>query len=109
VYLQSEGVLRKRRISAWLEQQVQQAAGEAGIQALNGAALGAYTEIGPVWERGLEGVCLMVLRAGSSVFPEWHRLSDTPDRLQAESLGLAHDLAWRLLAGFDQDAGATTR
>ena len=34
--------------------------------------------------------------------PEWHRLTDTPDKLQLPALERVHGLAWDLLQRFDQ-------
>lgn len=102
-YLQSEGVVRKRRIDAQTEQLVQQAAGAMGIQALNGAGVGVFTETGAVWERGLRGVTLLCLRKDSQLLPEWHRLSDTAERLEPAALEQTHQLVWALLAKLDSE------
>jgi hypothetical protein len=102
VYLQSEGVVRRRRISPELERLVLEVGGEFGIEPIRGAGAGAFTEIGVVWERGLEGVCLLSLRRGSPLFPEWHRMTDTPDRLQVESLERVQRMGWALLKYVDE-------
>jgi hypothetical protein len=47
-------------------------------------------------------VCLIAHRKGSTLLPEWHRLTDTPDRLEVSSLERVHRLAWDVLQRFDQ-------
>jgi hypothetical protein len=101
VYLQSEGVVRRQRISNRVEALVLDVGGRFGIEPNQGAGMGAFTEMGTVWERGFNGVCLLALRENSNLFPEWHRLTDTADRLQAETLGRVHELAWALLQKVD--------
>jgi hypothetical protein len=105
VYLQSEGSIRQWRIPAWVEQLINEVGAGFGVQPVKTGA-GAATEIGPVLKRGLAGVCLLAMRRqGPGRFkpnlPEWHRLTDTPDRLQAETLGRAHELGWALIQAFD--------
>ena len=65
------------------------------------AAFGAFTENGLLLERGFRSLCLLVLRKNSSLLPEWHRLTDTAERLQPGALGLAHEFAWALLRRLD--------
>jgi hypothetical protein len=101
VYLQSEGVVRRQRISNKVEALISDVGGRFGIEPIQGAGMGAFTEMGTVWERGFEGVCLLALRENSNLFPEWHRLTDTADRLQAETLGRVHELSWALLQRVD--------
>jgi hypothetical protein len=101
-YLQSEGLLRKQRIPASVEslaQEIGQAFG--GMQPLPFSAFGAFTENGLLLERGFRSLCLLVLRKDSSLLPEWHRLTDTAERLQPAALGLAHEYAWALLRRLD--------
>jgi hypothetical protein len=59
-----------------------------------------------VWERGYQGATLLALREGFALLPEWHRMSDTLDRLQPETLGRVHELAWALLQDVDAAAAA---
>jgi len=104
VYLRSEGVVRKKRISAEVEKQLLEAGAEFNLQPLEGIGAGVFTEMGVVWERGLQGACLVTLREGSPFLPEWHRLTDTPDRLESEALGRAHTMVWNLLQKLDESA-----
>jgi hypothetical protein len=101
-YLQSEGILRRCSIPAEIEklsQEIGQAFG--GLQPLKAAAFGAFTENGLLLEKGFRSLCLMVFRKDSHLLPEWHRLTDRADRLQASALGLAHDFAWKLIQDLD--------
>ncbi len=104
-YLQSEGLLRKQRIPASVEslaQEIGQAFG--GLQPLNAATFGAFTENGLLIGRGFRSLCLLVLRKDSSLLPEWHRLTDTAERLQPSALGLVHEYAWALLRRLDESS-----
>jgi hypothetical protein len=101
-YLQSEGMLRKRFIPPQVESLVQEVGQDfGGLFPLKAAAFGAFTENGVLLEKGFRSLCLMVLRKDSSLLPEWHRLTDRPDRLQVEALELAHRFAWALLQRLD--------
>ncbi len=104
VYLQSEGIFRRRRIDRSLETQLTGLAGH-DIQPVSWTANAAFTEMGVVWERGLRGACLMVLRKSSSLLPEWHRMTDTPDQLSPAALELAHNYAWDLLTSIEIPGG----
>lgn len=104
VYLQSEGVTRRRRIPPDVEALLQRVGSQYDLQAVPAGGFGAFTETGVVWERGYQGATLLALREGFALLPEWHRMSDTPDRLQLETLGRVHELAWALLQ--DVDAGS---
>ncbi len=106
VYLQSEGVARRRRIPPEVEALLQRVGGAYGLQPVPASGFGAFTETGAVWERGLRGATLLALREGSDLLPEWHRMSDTPERLQPETLGRVHELAWALLQEIDASASA---
>jgi hypothetical protein len=101
VYLQSEGVIRRRRIDRDLEARLTRLDGHS-LQPLNWTTSAAFTEMGLVWERGLQGICLMVLRSGSNLLPEWHRMTDTPDHLSPAALEMAHAFAWDLLAAWSR-------
>jgi hypothetical protein len=102
VYLQSEGVARKRRIPEEVERLICAAGQDFGLEPLQVAGFGVFTEMGAAWERGYRGACLMAMRAGSPYLPEWHRDSDTPERLQPETLARVHALAWEILRAIDR-------
>jgi hypothetical protein len=101
VYLQQEGLVRPRRIPIEVEKLLQQAGQEFHLQPNRSAVRGAFTETGVIWEAGLRGACLIALRSSSPHLPEWHRLTDTADRLQSTTLGRVHDLAWEILQRVD--------
>ncbi len=102
VYLQSEGVARRRRISKEVEELVLEAGRDFGLEPLQAEGAGMFTEMGAVWERGGRGACLLALRRDSPFLPEWHRSSDTPDQLQPETLARVHALAWEILRRVDE-------
>jgi hypothetical protein len=97
VYVQKEGILRAKRIPPQAEQRVFTAGESFGLRRVGMAGFGTLTEIGVVLERGEQGACLMMRRAASPLPPEWHRLSDTADRLELAAFEKIHDLAWRIL------------
>ncbi len=100
-YLGSEGLLPRRRISGEVETLLR-AAAPAGLARLDLPA-GAFTEMGLVWARGGRGACLTAQPAAGPALPEWHRLSDRPEKLQENALQQTHDLLWSLLQRYDQD------
>ncbi|MGW8251643.1 MAG: M28 family peptidase, partial [Anaerolineales bacterium] len=100
-YLQSEGVVRRRRISPDVENLLQRIGAQHALQPISAASFGAFTETGVVWERGYRGVTLLALRQGKPYLPEWHRMTDSIDRLQSGTLGRVHALAWALLQEID--------
>ena len=102
VYMQNEGIARRKRIPVEIEHLIQDAGKEFGIKPLGIAGLGALTEIGVVLERGYRGVCILARRARSPLIPEWHRLSDTANRLEPVALEHAHDLGWEVLQIVDK-------
>jgi hypothetical protein len=101
-YLQSEGMLRKQSIPPPVERLALRVGQDfGGLFPIKAAAFGAFTENGVLLEKGFCSLCLMVLRQDSTLLPEWHRLTDRPDRLQVEALDLAHRFAWALLQRLD--------
>ncbi|MCU0486931.1 MAG: hypothetical protein MUC85_12570, partial [Anaerolineales bacterium] len=62
---------------------------------------GTFTETGTVWEYGLKGVTLVAKYKDKTTLPEWHRLTDVPQRLQPETLERVHQLAWQILQKTD--------
>jgi hypothetical protein len=109
VYLQSEGVVRRRKIPAAVELLVKETGEAHGLQPVSAGGMGVFTEMGVVWERGLQGVCLLALRDNSPHLPEWHRPSDAPDRLQAGTLERVHALAWDVLQRLDKEASSKSQ
>jgi len=97
VYIKDEGVIRAQHISASVENLVQMVGKGYDISPMKTAGVGAFTEGGVLWEHGFQGVTLMTFRKGSPLPPEWHRLTDTPDRLEAAALDKMGKLGWDLL------------
>jgi hypothetical protein len=106
VYLQSEGVARRRKIPVAVESLIREVGAPHKLQPVNAGGMGVFTEMGVVWERGLQGVCLLALRENSSHLPEWHRPSDAPDRLQAGTFEKIHALGWDILQRVDQNVSS---
>lgn len=102
-YLQSEGILRPKRISPKVERLVQSTGAELGLRPLQAAQFGAFTEAGTAWEHGFQAVCLLMLNKGTDLLPEWHRLTDRADQLQASAMEKIHTLAWKLLQTIDKE------
>jgi len=104
VYLPVEGVMRRKRIPAEVEQLVCQVGERFGLQAASGSTTGYFTEAGAAWEHGFKAVCLVTLPQGSNLLPEWHRLTDRPERLQPEALGRIGEMVWGMLGEVDSQA-----
>lgn len=102
-YIQREGVIHKTHIPAQVESMLYRLGEEYGIKSLDAGKFAAFTEMGAVWEHGYKGVCLLLQPDDSPSMPEWHRLTDLPDRLQPESLDMAHNFTWTLLTKIDTD------
>jgi len=101
-YIREEGNLSRHTIPAELERLVKEAGKEFGVGQVSTPFVGASTECSILLKHGYKAVCLIGFRKGSSNMPEWHRLTDTPDRLQGDALQRIHMLAWDLLQRLDQ-------
>jgi hypothetical protein len=101
-YITVEGNLRRRHISPEVEALVKQVGEPYGLQPAAAPLVGASTEGGTLWELGYKAVCFSAHHQGSPILPEWHRLTDTPDHIQVNTLEQIHALAWDLLHRFDQ-------
>jgi hypothetical protein len=102
-YIQREGVIHKTHIPVQVERMLQRFGEAYGIKPIDAGTLGAFTEMGAVWEHGYQGACLLLQPDDSPSMPEWHRLTDLPDRLQPEALKMAHNFTWTLLTEIDTD------
>jgi hypothetical protein len=100
-YIHEEGNLRRHRIPKEVEVLIKEIGEPFGIQAASTPPVGAFTEGGTLWEHGFKAVCLSAHYQGSLILPEWHRLTDTPNRLQVEALERIHTLVWALLQRLD--------
>ena len=101
-YIKDEGNIRRHRIPKDVEALLKQAGEPFGIKAVSTPRVGAFTEAGTLWEHGFKAACISAHYRGSPILPEWHRLTDTPARLQVETLERVHTLAWDLLQRLDQ-------
>lgn len=100
-YLQSEGIVRKRRISSDTRRILAGVEERFPLLPVSGAVLGVFTDMGVVWEKGYHGACLLMLREDSHHLPEWHRMSDTSERLELGAMQKMHACAWELLQDLD--------
>jgi hypothetical protein len=105
-YLPVEGVVRRKHIPKDVERLVRQLGERFGLQAAPGSAAGYFTEAGAAWEHGYQAVCLVTLPERSNLLPEWHRLTDRPDRLQPAALSRMAELVWELLSQLDDKKDA---
>jgi hypothetical protein len=101
-YIHDEGNLHRHHIPKEVELLIQEIGEPFGIKPSSTPPVGAFTEGGTLWEHGFKAACLSAHYHNSPILPEWHRLTDTPDRLQVESLERIHTLAWALLQRLDQ-------
>ncbi len=104
IYLQQEGILRRRKIDPQTEELINTVESPE-IQGENWGRFAAYTEMGILWEHGYRGACLMVQDKKSRAFPHWHRITDTPDRLSLQAFQVTHAFAWELLQKYDRQTG----
>ncbi len=101
-YIRQEGNMRPLTIAPEVETFIKEAGKQFGLGLTEAPLMGAATECSILWRQGFKGVCLIGHRKGSTRMPEWHRLTDTPDRLELSSLSRVHELAWEILKRFDQ-------
>lgn len=101
-YVREEGNLHRRSIPTDVEALVNEVGKPYGLHPAITPLIGASTEGGTLWELGFKAVCFSAHHQGSPILPEWHRLTDTPDRLQVNTLERVHALAWDLLQRFNQ-------
>jgi hypothetical protein len=101
-YIQSEGNLRRRRIPKDIEAVLSEVGEPYGLKPASTPPVGAFTEGGTLWEHGFRAACISAHHRNSPILPEWHRLTDTPNRVQVDALERIHALAWALLQRLDQ-------
>ena len=101
-YVHEEGNLHRRVIPTEVETLINEVGKPYGLHPATTPLIGASTEGGTLWELGYKAVCFSAHHQGSPILPEWHRLTDTPDHLQMNTLERVHSLAWDLLQRFDQ-------
>jgi hypothetical protein len=103
-YLRREGVLRIRRVPKAMEVRLLDTASSTGypLQGVDAGGTGVFTEAGALWEQGYTAACLVSLRQDSDLLPEWHRMSDTADKLEPAALERVHAFTWNWLQQIDQ-------
>lgn len=101
-YIHQEGNIRQYTIPREVEAFIKQVGQQYGMEVAEAPLVGAATECNILWKRGFQAVCLIAHRQGSTIMPEWHRLTDTPERQEVGSLERVHELAWDILQRFDQ-------
>lgn len=101
-YIRQEGNIRPLTIPQDTEAFIREAGREHGLLIAQAPLVGAATECSILWKHGFRAVCLVAHRTGSTLLPEWHRLTDTPDHLEVTSLERVHKLGWGILQRFDQ-------
>ncbi len=101
-YIRQEGNIRQFTIPAEVETFIKRVGQQYGLEIADAPLVGAATECNILWKHGFRAVCLLAHRKGSTIMPEWHRLTDTPDRQELGSLERIQGLAWDILQRFDQ-------
>ena len=101
-YIQEEGNLHRQTIQPEVEALVKEVGKPYGLHPVRTPPVGGFTEGGTLWDLGFKAVCFSAHYHGSQLQPEWHRLTDTPDRLQVTTLERVQSLTWDLLQRFDQ-------
>ena len=101
-YLRQEGNIRPLTISPEVEAFIKDVGRQYEIDRNQAPLVGAATECSILWRHGYKGVSVLAHYKGSTRLPEWHRLTDTADRLQVNSLERVHNLVWDILQRFDQ-------
>jgi Peptidase family M28 len=102
VYIHEEGNLRRLTIDPETEAFIKEVGQPFGLGPAETPLVGASTECSILWKHGYKAVCLLAHRQGSSIMPEWHRLTDTPSKLELPILERIHQLGWEILQRFDQ-------
>jgi hypothetical protein len=101
-YIREEGNLNRLTIPPEVESLVREVGQPFGIRPASTPLVGASTECSILLKHGFKAVCFIAHHQGSTILPEWHRLTDTPDRLQVTSLERVQAISWALLQRFDQ-------
>jgi hypothetical protein len=101
-YTSEEGTLRRHHIPQEVEALLKDVGAPFDLRTVKAPLAGAFSEAGTLWEYGFKGVCLSADNKDSPILAEWHRLTDTPSRIQPTSLEHTHEFAWALLQRIDQ-------
>lgn len=101
-YVRVEGNMARFTIPPEIEAVMKEVGQPFGLQPAEAKLVGASTECNILLKYGFKAVALIACRQESSLIPEWHRLTDTPDHLQVSSLERVQALAWEILQRLDQ-------
>jgi hypothetical protein len=101
-YIREEGNLNRLTIPQEVEALVKEVGEPFGLQPASTPLVGASTECSILLKHGFKAVCFIAHYQGSTIMPEWHRLTDTPDRLQVTTLGQVQAFTWDFLQRFDE-------
>lgn len=101
-YTVEEGNIIRRRIPPELDKLLKEMGASFELDAVKGPLVGAFDESGTLWEYGFKAVCISTHYKDALIGAEWHRLTDTPSRIQLPSLERTQELAWALLQRLDQ-------
>ncbi|NJD59735.1 MAG: Zn-dependent exopeptidase M28, partial [Anaerolineae bacterium] len=101
-YIREEGSLRRVTISQEMETLLKKVGQPYGLKADKTPLVGASTECSLLLDRGFNAARLIASRTGSTLMPEWHRMTDTPSKLQPAALERIQGLVWDILQRLDQ-------
>jgi hypothetical protein len=101
-YIRQEGSFSRVTIPPEIEAVLKSVGEPHGLSPIQAPLVGASTECGLLLEHGYKAACLIAYQSSKSVMPEWHRLTDTADKLQPASLERIQMLTWDLLQRLDQ-------
>ncbi len=101
-YIREEGGLRRVTIPQEIETMLKEVGSPYGLQANKTPLVGASTECSLLLHRGFKAACLIASQKGSTLMPEWHRMTDTPSKLQPAALERVLGLTWDLLLRLDR-------
>jgi hypothetical protein len=101
-YIRQEGSFTRVRIPPEIETEFKALGEPSGLQPLKTPLFGASTECGLLLKHGYKAACLMSFPTEAKVMPEWHRITDTPDKIQPASLERVQSLAWELIQRLDR-------
>lgn len=101
-YIREEGGLRRVTIPSEMESTLLEVGQPYGLKPVKTPLVGASTECSLLLHHGFKAACLIAFRQGSSFMPEWHRLTDTPSKLQPAALERIQAFTWDLLQRLDQ-------
>ncbi len=101
-YVRQEGNIARLTIPQDVEDLLLEVGKPYELKPVEGPLVGASTECSILLKSKYKAVCLIAYRSGSTLMPEWHRLTDTPNRLEISALERVQALAWDFIQRLDQ-------